>query len=213
MGLKMNFMDPLCVVLILITLIFQTAECFSPGGSVYTRWGRTDCSETASLIYSGYVGGSHYLHPGAAVEPLCLPKDPEWGRYYDYGEHQRGFVYGAEYEHTGVFRLHHLQDLDVPCAVCETLGQKSVFVIPARKTCYSGWKKEYSGYLMSGNFAHRAASTYSCFDEQSQSLDGGSENKDGYLFYPVESRCHRGSLRCPPYKEGRELTCVVCSKD
>ncbi|XP_062605668.1 uncharacterized protein LOC134267481 [Saccostrea cucullata] len=151
--------------------------------------------------------------PGAAVEPLCLPKDPEWGRYSAQADNVRGFVYGAEYEHTGVLHLNHLHDLDVPCAVCKTDGEKSVLVIPARKTCYSGWKKEYSGYLMSGRFDHRAASTYSCFDEQSQPLDGGSENKDGYLFYPVESRCNHGSLRCPPYKEGRELSCVVCSKD
>ncbi|XP_062577215.1 uncharacterized protein LOC134239076 [Saccostrea cucullata] len=160
-------------------------------------------------MYSGYVGGSFYHHTG----PLCLPKDPEWGRYSDRTvDNDRGFVYGAEYEHTGVFRL-NLHNNDVPCAVCETHGHESVVMIPARKSCYSGWKKENSGYLMSGKFDHRAATTYTCLDEKSQPLHGGSENKDGYLFYPVESRCKHGSLRCPPYHQGRELTCVVCSKD
>lgn len=27
----------------------------------------------------GYVGGSHYSHIRAAVDPLCLPRNQEWG--------------------------------------------------------------------------------------------------------------------------------------
>lgn len=41
-------------------------------------------------------------------------------------------------------------------------------------------------------------------------LHGGHLNHNGYLLYPVEARC--GSLKCPPYTEGRELVCAVCSK-
>jgi hypothetical protein len=47
-------------------------------------------------------------------------------------------------------------------------------------------------------------------DENPQLVQGGKNNKNGYLFYPVEARC--GSLKCPPYKNGEEFTCVVCSK-
>lgn len=32
--------------------------------------------------FIGFVGGSQYTHTGAAVEPLCLPRKPEWGNYY-----------------------------------------------------------------------------------------------------------------------------------
>ncbi|XP_061165092.1 short-chain collagen C4-like [Saccostrea echinata] len=190
--------------------VFQAVGCFSPGGSVYTRWGRRNCPRTARLIYSGFVGGSHYSHHGAAVEPLCLPVHPQWRRHNGRTDAPRGFIYGAEYEvHRDVI-FSHLHDHDVPCAVCETRRRKSVMVIPARTSCYRGWRKEYSGYLMTGRYTHPAASTYSCVDQHAQPAIGGHQNHNGYLFYLVEARC--GSLKCPPYHNGWEITCVVCSK-
>ena len=80
----------------------------------------------------------------------------------------------------------------------------------ARKTCYKGWKLEYNGYLMAGYHGHKAGTMYSCVDSHPDALHGGHTNKDGKLFYLVEARC--GSLKCPPYVEGRELVCAVCSK-
>ena len=85
----------------------------------------------------------------------------------------------------------------------------SIFPI-GRKTCYKGWKLEYNGYLMAGNHNHVAGTMYSCVDSTPDALHGGHTNKDGKLFYLVEARC--GSLKCPPYVEGRELVCAVCSK-
>lgn len=81
----------------------------------------------------------------------------------------------------------------------------------ARKTCYKGWTLEYDGYLMAGYFDHAAGTTYTCIDSHPDTLAGGSTHKGGKLFYPVEAQC--GSLKCPPYVEGRELVCVVCSKE
>uniref|UniRef100_K1QSL2 Short-chain collagen C4 n=1 Tax=Magallana gigas TaxID=29159 RepID=K1QSL2_MAGGI len=81
----------------------------------------------------------------------------------------------------------------------------------ARKTCYKGWKLEYHGYLMAGYYGHAAGSMYTCVDEHPDTLHGGHSSKDGRLFYSVEARC--GSLKCPPYVEGRELVCAVCSKE
>lgn len=63
---------------------------------------------------------------------------------------------------------------------------------------------------MAGYYDHNRASKYICIDEQPDTLPGGQVMKDGYLLYAVEGRC--GSLPCPPYVEGRELTCVVCSQ-
>ena len=85
-----------------------------------------------------------------------------------------------------------------------------LFFILARKNCYKGWELEYRGYLMAGYYDYAGGSMYTCVDGNPDTLHGGHANKDGKLFYPVEARC--GSLKCPPYVEGRELVCVVCSK-
>lgn len=83
------------------------------------------------------------------------------------------------------------------------------FIIIARKSCDEGWKLEYHGYLMAGYYKHNAGTTYKCVDKDPESLQGGHTNSNGYLFLYVEGRC--GSLKCPPYVEGREIVCAVCS--
>lgn len=64
---------------------------------------------------------------------------------------------------------------------------------------------------MAGHEGHKAGTMYTCVDEHPDTLHGGHVNKNGRLFYSVEARC--GSLECPPYVEGRELVCAVCSKE
>ena len=49
-----------------------------------------------------------------------------------------------------------------------------------------------------------------CMDEEPEGLRGSYANNNGALFYPVEGAC--GSLPCPPYVHGWEITCVVCTK-
>lgn len=179
--------------------------------AVYTRWGKRSCGANAELVHSGWVGGSDYRHSGAAVEPLCLPIDPEWDIYKDGEDGQKARILGAEYQmHTvhGYMRQYH--DQDVPCAVCLVRRRSVVTMFPGRKTCYRGWKMEYRGYLMAGRPNHKAGSTYTCVDRKPDIAHGGHANKDGYLFYQVEAFC--GSLKCPPYVQGRELVCAVCSK-
>lgn len=84
----------------------------------------------------------------------------------------------------------------------------NIHVILARKTCYKGWNLEYHGYLMAGYYGHSAGSVYTCVDNHPDTLHGGKADKNGYLFHQVEARS--GSLKCPPYVEGRELVCAVC---
>ncbi|XP_062591209.1 uncharacterized protein LOC134253048, partial [Saccostrea cucullata] len=117
----------ICSVLVLIITIVQGG---SSGGPVYTRWGRKDCPGSAKLIYSGFAGGSYYMHKGAAVDPLCLPRDPQWGSHNNWKDNFRGLLYGAEYKGVYSDSVSHLVDHDVPCAVCETIGEKPVIVIP-----------------------------------------------------------------------------------
>lgn len=64
---------------------------------------------------------------------------------------------------------------------------------------------------MAGYHGHPAGTQYTCVDSHPDTLHGGQTSKDGYLFFVVEARC--GSLKCPPYVEGREVVCVVCSKE
>ena len=64
---------------------------------------------------------------------------------------------------------------------------------------------------MAGYYKHTAGTKYTCVDSHPDTLHGGQSDKHGRLFYLVEARC--GSLKCPPYVEGRELSCGVCSTD
>ncbi|XP_052227491.1 short-chain collagen C4-like [Dreissena polymorpha] len=206
------------------------------GGGTYVRWGRTSCpgngTETVyrgrpkislngflsilSIVLlhsSGYVAGSFYTHKGAAANFLCLPETPEWGYYNDNAINDTAYVYGAEYQLDGRESdngfIGNVYQQDAPCAVCRT-SRKSVLMVPAKLTCFSGWTMEYSGYLVAGSALHEAATEYICLDGKPEMVPGKGENHNGKLMYLTEARC--GSLPCPPYVNGRELTCVVCSR-
>ena len=91
--------------------------------------------------FLGFTGGSWYHHSGAAVEPLCLPKDPQWGAYKNGVDKWRAYVFGAEYEtNTFTGSTASLHDHDVPCAVCLTRGRSVVKMFPGKVTMM---KREY----------------------------------------------------------------------
>jgi hypothetical protein len=127
-------------------------------------------------------------------------------------------MYGAEYQadntHSSLLFGDNLLSFDVPCAVCRVTSRATVLMIPARNECYDGWTREYAGYLMAGTWnGLSAASQYVCVDAAPETLEGRVNDDDGLknkLFNLVEGIC--GSLKCPPYVGGRELTCVVCTK-
>ena len=184
-------------------------------GVTYKRWGRSSCSGNRSdIVYEGFAAGGHYRHPGASPEMLCLPRDPEWGKYSDKSEGPSNYIYVAEYEIedgrdvTLFGKSIHQQD--IPCAVCEARNRNTKIMIPARKTCYDGWTREYWGYLMSSQYEHAQQKNIYCVDAEPEFLTGGADNTNGYILYLVEIR--RGGNICPPYVDGRELTCVVCTK-
>ncbi|XP_052766498.1 uncharacterized protein LOC128207555 [Mya arenaria] len=183
-------------------------------GSVYTRWGKSSCPcNGTETIYAGLVAGSHYSHRGAAANYLCLTQQPSWNKYDD-KEQDGGLVHGAEYEFDLRSRKHffgrEITDEDPPCAVCRT-ERPTVIMIPGSRQCLDGWTMEYHGYLSTGHYDHDAASEYVCLDVDPEAILGGTSNNDGKLFYFTEVRCGSSSL-CPPYVNGRELSCVVCSK-
>ncbi|XP_078598014.1 uncharacterized protein LOC144874063 [Branchiostoma floridae x Branchiostoma japonicum] len=195
------------------------AERFSQEflGAVYVRWGRTTCDNEAltETVYSGVAGGTGHTQTGGGTNYQCLPTEPQWGTYYQDGVQGTAFMYGAEYQmdhqdHASFASFPTGFAQDVPCAVCYVPTRGSELMIPARNTCPTGWIKEYDGYLMASHYSHASAKEYVCMDGQPETVPDGDANQNGALFYLVEARC--GSLPCPSYVEGRELTCVVCTK-
>lgn len=140
---------------------------------------------------------------------LCLPKDPLWGSSTSSCS-SGAYIYGTEYKRVVENRADiPLVNQDAPCAVCRT-KRATTLMIPGRNECYEGWTREYHGYLAAGNYNEAAASEYVCLDQIPDVVNGGgSATTDNKVFYPVEAFC--GSLKCPPYVNCRELTCVVCS--
>ena len=67
------------------------------GSVVYTRWGRTSCPPTASLVYSGRAAGSWFGNTGGGANYLCMPNDPDYSTYNP-GVQDHSPLYGTEYE-------------------------------------------------------------------------------------------------------------------
>jgi len=106
--------------------------------------------------------------------------------------------------------------LQVPCARCQATSRPAIFMLPAKVTCPRGWTKEYSGYLMANSpYFDMAASTFECIDANPEFIrvpDHLSDN--GARLWFVSAECdHHGTIgKCPPYRHGRQITCVVCSQ-
>jgi len=165
----------------------------------------------------GIAGGTLWSQSGGGANYLCLPRDPEWGVKNTAGfrNPSGSYLYGAEYQvfSTNYFSTEHVQSLhdnNVPCAVCLLTSRTTKLMIPAKLTCPNGWTKEYSGYLMAERLTHASSKTYVCVDNVPEVTEGGRKDEPAALFYNVEAQC--GSLPCPKYKAGWEITCVVCSK-
>ena len=103
-----------------------------------------------------------------------------------------------------------LHDHNVPCAVCRSTVLRTALMIPARTECYTDWTISYHGYLMVAHHAHNGRMEFVCVDHEPEADAAGYRNENGALFYHTEGAC--GSLPCPPYGNGKELTCVVCTK-
>ncbi|XP_048241162.1 uncharacterized protein LOC124124585 [Haliotis rufescens] len=181
----------------------------SGGGAMFTRWGKTTCPSGNDVMYKGYAGGSHYTAKGGPGTTLCLPDSPIYAKHTTADTYSQ--LYGTEYETLAATGpLHNMFQHDVPCVVCRSRRRRSAVMVPARNACFPQWHLEYKGYLFGGATRHSGSSDYVCVDEDPESIKGGHANKDEHLLYLVESIC--GSLPCPPYVNGWEMTCAVCTK-
>lgn len=156
-------------------------------------------------FFIGFAGGSLYTHPGAAAEYVCLTRNPVLTTKVHDG--YPGYMYGAEYD-SNAFGPNNGDD--IPCAVCRSLSSSTVLMIPGTNVCVAGWKTQYKGYLATGQHDQPAASQYICLDESPETVINGQVNDNGKLVHPVIAVC--GALECPPYENGKALTCAVCTK-
>ena len=67
------------------------------------------------------------------MDPLCLPRDPEWGIYKDGADGDKAYVYGAEYQTYTYNSMPGVHDHDVPCAVCVVRNRSLLQMFPG--TC------------------------------------------------------------------------------
>ena len=184
------------------------------GGVVYTRWGRTTCTNTSGtqLLYAGRAAGSFYDEKGGGANYLCLPEQPQYSNYTAGTQDGRAYLYGVEYQ-TGSSSnggpFHSVYQHNAPCAVCYTSTRETLVMIPAQLTCPSSWTREYYGYLMA-NWVGDRRSMFECVDHSPESVPGSIANTNGALFHHVEVKCN--GISCPPYDTQKEVTCVVCTK-
>ena len=181
------------------------------GGVIYTRWGKSSCSQIqgTELLYSGFTGGTNHGHAGGGANYLCMPQDPEYSTTLTYRDGVQGYasVHGAEYEGPA----QGTQDHNVPCAVCYVSTRPTVVMIPAKVSCPPTWTREYYGYIMTERLTHNRA-TFECVDAEQESLPGSHTSDNGALFYHVEAATGEAGLPSPPYNNHQELNCVVCTK-
>ncbi len=184
----------------------------SGGGVSYTRWGRTTCptTEHTELVYQGTTVGSSY-HEAGSTDYLCLHSEPEFLRTIAGQQQWRGKLYATEYEPVQAPAFSNMFRHDAPCSVCYTAARSAKITVPGRITCPASWTKEYHGYLMgSDHHAPRGSRSPVCVDVNAESIPGTSGQNVKSLFYFFETTCL--GIDCPPYTNGAETTCVVCTK-
>jgi len=206
-----------------ICVAFAAIHFFIEVESVhYTRWGRTTCNVGASILYTGYMAGALGGNSGSGAQFLCISDNPDFNNLVP--NHQGGgALYGAEYVFNGgysnnqpfSYANNNNQDLTfnkAPCVVCIRQDVQDVIMIPGKFGCpVDNMNLEYNGHLASAHYANYRTD-WICLDQAPEAIPGRSGDVASVYVYPAEVWCPGGSASiCPPYAEGNEVTCAVCS--
>lgn len=82
-------------------------------------------------------------------------------------------------------------------------------MIPARLQCPTEWTVEYRGFLMAAHGSYHK-SEHVCVDQNPDiKVHEGIMGETDEISI-IEAKC--GSLPCPHYVDGSQVTCVVCTK-
>ena len=185
----------------------------SVGGVSFTRWGRTTCPDTndTELLYQGTMAGSAWNEAGSA-EYQCLHQQPQFLQTTAGRQGERSRIHGTEYralDSPPAFSdiVHH----DAPCSVCYASTRIAKITIPGRTSCPPLWTMEYNGYLMTDKLDtnHRSRVPV-CVDVNAETVPESAIATTTSLLYFIETTCT--GIDCPPYADGSEVACVVCTK-
>jgi len=203
------------------TLVFCAVMMQQASGVTYVRWGRTTCPSTATPLYVGYAANSHQNHLGSGSNYLCLHNNPKYGNVLEGDQEFGAFIYGVEYILVNGYSNNHpfsydkiggkdMSGNDAPCVVCYNSGSTEMIMVPGIPNCPSAdMTLEYTGYLASEKYSYTYRAEFVCVDGTPEARPGGEATVGAGAFYPVQSSC--GALPCPPYVEGYEVTCAVCT--
>ena len=94
------------------------------------------------ILLTGFAAGTYYSKKGGGVNYQCMPHRPEYNSYSTGGS---SVLSGVEYEtaNNGLFSS-NIHNQNVPCARC-LAPRSAVMMYPAKRTCPTGWSKEYEG--------------------------------------------------------------------
>lgn len=163
---------------------------------------------TTQLLYHGTMAGSAYNSASGSAEYLCLHQQPQLLTITAGLQDPRGKLFGTEYNSPPAFST--LFRHYAPCAVCYTPTRNTKITIPARTSCPPSWTREYHGYLMSEQNHNTGTRVPVCVDINAESVAGSGRGNTHSLLYFIETTCT--GIRCPPYSNGAEISCVVCTK-
>ena len=194
------------ILLLLVLTSYLSLESYA--GVTYVRWGRGhgECPDGARELYYGRAAGTRYNAEGGTNDYLCLPENPQ---YLASIEMHNSDIYGVEYPSQTTVHNHNM-----PCVVCYVRTRSAKFVYHGRYTCPGGWRREYYGYLMSdANFSTRnGRKSTICADVHSEPISGTAADTNPALPHFMGVECTNSELPCPPYEDGRILTCAVCTR-
>ena len=160
--------------------------------------------------FSGIVSKAPSSSSGGGNNHLCLSLNPDSATADDAFRNE-AYITGVVYQETASeFIPAELRLQPVPCAVCE-VQQRAVVMVPGSRSCGEGWRVEYEGVLMSEANAGQS-SNFVCVSRDMQGLAHAERNDNGEAgqLHVVEAKC--GTLPCPPFAQGQDVSCVVCSK-
>ena len=105
-----------------------------------------------------------------------------------------------------------LGNLSPPCIVCYVSTRNAQIMIPGTTACPAGWTEEAGGYLVSIKATQAYyRSSFICLVDAPETVSGsGDNNLKAGEFWVVEAECS-SSLTCPPYVNGNEIACVICT--
>lgn len=182
-------------------------------GSVYTRWGRTTCPTSNSLVYAGRMAGQFFNYEGGGVNSLCMSPSPTYWPGTTAGiQAPSSQLFQTEYE-TLVARMgtawNNAQDFEVPCAVCQSApGQSYSFMQPGRAQCPTGFTTDYQGYLMTMAINYLRTS-YSCVDANPEAV-GDNQNLQGNQLYFAQTTSNAAAAPLG-FSNNYEISCSHCT--